>query len=313
MSTKETETLSLWQRFKKTAITIVVIVSIFFSFKANIDLETFKKNVGPIGTNPPQYTPSRFMVAELGSEHLHPPVNWLTDTIIGHNDSSNMFSKLGTVNDIRTGLVTSSGLTGTLANYTTNSSLATTLSSYALISSLANYVPTSRTITINGTTFDLSANRSWTIPVNTYSAGSGLSLSSTTFSLALKTVNNNPGRSIVTTAAAANGFQISSTKDAEVSYSPVITCNVQIGLVTNVEGYVALEIAATNSTTAGDWKEIARVTNGQNISLAIALASIQKQGGAVSGTVPAGWYARLRSVNVAGTPTYSIASQQESY
>jgi hypothetical protein len=37
------------------------------------------------------------------------------------------------------------------------------LASYALISSLSGYVPTSRTITINGTTLDLSANRSFTI------------------------------------------------------------------------------------------------------------------------------------------------------
>ncbi|WP_176884983.1 hypothetical protein [Dyadobacter soli] len=36
-------------------------------------------------------------------------------------------------------------------------------SSFALASSLSSYVPTARTITINGTTFDLSANRSWTI------------------------------------------------------------------------------------------------------------------------------------------------------
>ncbi|MCF2498389.1 hypothetical protein [Dyadobacter chenhuakuii] len=35
---------------------------------------------------------------------------------------------------------------------------------YALNSSLSGYVPTSRTITINGTSYDLSANRSWTIP-----------------------------------------------------------------------------------------------------------------------------------------------------
>jgi hypothetical protein len=37
------------------------------------------------------------------------------------------------------------------------------LGSYALSSALGSYVPTSRTITINGTTFDLSANRTFTI------------------------------------------------------------------------------------------------------------------------------------------------------
>lgn len=59
--------------------------------------------------------------------------------------------------------------------------IATHLAPYALTSSLAGYVPTSRTLTINGTPFDLSANRSWTIPVNTYTAGTGLNLVGSTF------------------------------------------------------------------------------------------------------------------------------------
>ena len=45
----------------------------------------------------------------------------------------------------------------------------------ALTSDLSSYVPTSRTITINGTTYDLSANRSWTI-----SASSGITVGTTT-------------------------------------------------------------------------------------------------------------------------------------
>ena len=48
---------------------------------------------------------------------------------------------------------------------------------------IAGYVPTGRTITINGTTFDLSNNRSWTITAGTpYTAGVGLSLNGTVFS-----------------------------------------------------------------------------------------------------------------------------------
>lgn len=53
---------------------------------------------------------------------------------------------------------------------------------YALNSALSGYVPTSRTITINGTTYDLSANRSWTISGgSSYSASGGIGLSGTTF------------------------------------------------------------------------------------------------------------------------------------
>lgn len=42
-------------------------------------------------------------------------------------------------------------------------------------------VPNTRTLTINGTTQDLSANRTWTIPVNTYTAGYGLALNTNQF------------------------------------------------------------------------------------------------------------------------------------
>lgn len=54
--------------------------------------------------------------------------------------------------------------------------VTTALSSYALSSSLSSYVPTSRTITINGTTFDLSANRNWDITSMIYPAA-GIALS----------------------------------------------------------------------------------------------------------------------------------------
>jgi hypothetical protein len=57
--------------------------------------------------------------------------------------------------------------------------VTTALSSYALSSALGSYVPTSRTITINGTTFDLSANRSWDITSMIYpTAGIALSTGS---------------------------------------------------------------------------------------------------------------------------------------
>jgi len=54
--------------------------------------------------------------------------------------------------------------------------VTTALSSYALSSSLSSYVPTSRTITINGTTFDLSDNRNWDITSMIYPAA-GIALS----------------------------------------------------------------------------------------------------------------------------------------
>lgn len=126
-----------------------------------------------------------------------------------------------------------------------------------------------------------------------------------------RSFTNNASHSIVTTAASANGFQLSATRDVLVNYSVTVSTTVQIGVGTNVSGYVLLEIAATNSSTAGDWQEIARTGNGQNIGLALALSSAQTTPAQIGGVIPAGYYGRLRSVNANGTPTYAYNSGQE--
>jgi hypothetical protein len=56
------------------------------------------------------------------------------------------------------------------------------------VATLSGYVPTSRTLTINGTSFDLSVDRSWSIPVHnpvTLGTANGLSLSGQELSLGL--------------------------------------------------------------------------------------------------------------------------------
>lgn len=121
--------------------------------------------------------------------------------------------------------------------------------------------------------------------------------------------NNTPSHSIVTTAAAANGFQLSTTRDASVSYSVLIT--VTASIASGQSGYVVLEIASTNSVTATDWVEIARESNSQVYTLAVAIQGVQGNGTPLTGKVPAGYYCRLRSVNVTGTPAYSYLSGQE--
>lgn len=124
-----------------------------------------------------------------------------------------------------------------------------------------------------------------------------------------KSFNNVASHSIVTTAAAANGWQLSSTRDASVFYS--VNVNTTATIAGNADGYIVLEVAATNSTTASDWKEVSRTRNGQALSLALTLQSVQNIGGELMNIVPAGYYARLRSVNVSGTPTYTYVSGQE--
>lgn len=126
-----------------------------------------------------------------------------------------------------------------------------------------------------------------------------------------KSVTDGVSHSFVTTAAAANGFQVSSTRDSLVSYSVSVSSVVQIGVATNVAGYCVLEVAATNSTTAADWKEKGRVGTGQNIALALALSSTQVATAPLISMVPAGYYSRLRTVNSNGTPTYTYISGTE--
>lgn len=120
---------------------------------------------------------------------------------------------------------------------------------------------------------------------------------------------NNAVRTIQTVAAAANGVLLNSSRDSFASYSVGVTVTATIGGAS--VGYVVLEVCATNSATAANWQEISRTSNGQAITLAIALQAVQLSGGQVSGMVPAGYYSRIRSVNVSGTPTFTFTSGQE--
>lgn len=125
---------------------------------------------------------------------------------------------------------------------------------------------------------------------------------------AARSVNNTPGRSLVT-GTGATGFQVSALKDAFITYSPKIVTTATIA--GGQDGYTVLEICSTNSSTAGDWKEIGRVENGQALSLALTLQSVQPVGAPLCGFLPAGWYAKIRTVNVTGTPTFTYVSGQE--
>lgn len=119
-----------------------------------------------------------------------------------------------------------------------------------------------------------------------------------------KTFSNAPSRSVSTTNNTANGFQVSATQDAHVSYPVTIATTATIGGTGS--GTVILEICATNSSTGANWTTIDSFTNGQTITLAIALNSVQTLTSALRGFVPAAYYARVRSLSATGTVTYSI-------
>lgn len=127
-------------------------------------------------------------------------------------------------------------------------------------------------------------------------------------SIPSRSFNNAPGASIVTSTG-ASGFQISSTRDAEVKYS--VTIGTTVSLSGNSSGIVVLEICPTNSSTPGDWVEIGRIASGQSGTLVIGLVLNQVGGGQIGGIVPAGYYRRIRSINSNGTPTFTMNSGQE--
>lgn len=118
-------------------------------------------------------------------------------------------------------------------------------------------------------------------------------------------------RSLVSAAAAANGFQVSATRDAFVTYSVLITTSVQIGVAVNVDGAVVLEINPANTAVAGEWVTIASTPNSQSIGLAVALSSTNKGGGQICGMVPAGYYCRIRQISNSGSPVFSYVGGQE--
>lgn len=117
-----------------------------------------------------------------------------------------------------------------------------------------------------------------------------------------------PSRSL-TTSTGATGFQPSSSRVSTINYNVTVSTTATIG--GNSGGYIALEVAPTNSATAGDWVEMGRCGNSQNISLAIVLQSVQTVSCQVSADVPAGYYAKLRSVTVAGTPAFTFNTSSE--
>lgn len=122
-----------------------------------------------------------------------------------------------------------------------------------------------------------------------------------------RTVDNAVTRSIVT-GTGATGFQISSTRATEVNYKVNTSTTATIGGAST--STVVLEICPTNSATAGDWKEVGRVSNSQTITLAVALQSVQVLGGSLVGYVPAGYYAKLRSIT-SGTASTTYLTGQE--
>lgn len=120
---------------------------------------------------------------------------------------------------------------------------------------------------------------------------------------------NNAASHSFTTSTGATGFQVSASRNVMVNYSVTIATTATIG--GSASGTVVLEVASTNSSTPSDWVEIARFTNSQSITLALALQSVQTLAGLLMGLIPTGYYVKLRTINNSGTPSYTFNSGQE--
>lgn len=123
-----------------------------------------------------------------------------------------------------------------------------------------------------------------------------------------RSFNNTASKTLVTSATGQGGVVIDAGRDVMVGYWLDTSITTSIGGTSTVT--VFLEIASTNSATAGDWTTIAKASNSNTITLAIALQSIQPQVLNLNAIVPAGKYVRIR-YSTAGTASASYGGGQE--
>lgn len=109
----------------------------------------------------------------------------------------------------------------------------------------------------------------------------------------------------VQTSTGAVGTQVSVSQNAWVLVSgvPVTTASI----AGNAAADIIIEVAPTNSATAGDWVEKGRLGNAQALSLAITLQSVQTTKSQIVAFVPAGYYVKARSSG-SGTVSYTLGA-----
>jgi hypothetical protein len=164
-----------------------------------------------------------------------------------------------------------------------------------------SYTPTSRQLTINGTTYDLSANRTWTIPTHdavTLGTANGLSLAGQVLSLGLSSSSANGALSSTDWStfnakqAALNGTGFVKISGTTISYdnSTYLTGNQTITLSGEASGSGATSISVTLDNAA----VINKVLTGLNVSgsaivstdsILVALGKVQNQINALAGGV----------------------------
>lgn len=103
-------------------------------------------------------------------------------------------------------------------------------------------------------------------------------------------------------------YQLSSTRDVFVSDAVDISST--LTLTGGATGTVIMEYADDSGFTA-NVKTVSSTANGNTGALTIGLSLTQVATASLGGIIPAGKYKRTRTVNTAGTPTFTYRSSQE--
>lgn len=141
-------------------------------------------------------------------------------------------------------------------------------------------------------------------PMKMAAIGTGLTWNGTTL-----TATQPAARSFSYTTRSLNScFQVSSTRDAAVSYAVEIAAT--ISLTAGQQGTVYLRTYSNSSCTTGT-QELTRFVNGNTGTLTIGLALTQTASGVLSGVVPAGSYVQLVTENNSGAPGFTARPGQE--
>lgn len=111
-----------------------------------------------------------------------------------------------------------------------------------------------------------------------------------------------------TTRSLNTCFQVSSSRDAFVSYSVDILTT--LTLTTGAQGTVYLRIYTNSSCTTGT-QEVVRFVNGNTGALTIGLNLSQNVTGTLSGVIPSGSWVQLVTENNTSTPTFTARPGQE--
>jgi hypothetical protein len=96
-------------------------------------------------------------------------------------------------------------------------------------------------------------------------------------------------------------YQVSATRPVQISVSPQVSCS--LSLSGGQGGEVVLEISPNGST---GWIYIGQVVGTNTGSLTVGLSTVQVTGGQLIADLPVGYYWRLRTNNLTGSPTYTF-------